>query len=1207
MSNGTAGWVDLTGIGVVTAGAVAAGRGGGHVFVGRSLSTQRRRLNLGVIGVGPEGGPAGAPEWFPDSAVPLPAGGRSSVGVAVTHPSGRRLYLGVQTDYPGLRQPWPIERRCLTVWSLDDAGRPVGAPRSYDAGNEKGSLQAVTLHPTLPLLYVSGWGDPRVFVHELDADGEPLRLRGSHRVGGVGKYDIAFSPAGDLMYLGTHPDTLDVVPMRSDGTPAGPARQFSALGKWGSPAPSYLMFHYTPQALYRRATMPTDAPVIMWPLDSSGHPVGDPVSDGVPAGRLAAVDGSGKRLWLCRNATYPDAYTAASRRCGTELVAVPLDPSGRPAGPPEQVGVRHGAEPRLMTVTADGDVTVLVTPVAAEGGNEVRGHRLRVTVGSVTPPPSGPFAVSVETAGRGTVVRNGVAVGVPTTFDLDPLLRDQAGDVLVFVAVGSAAAPPQTVTVSLEPLDDTGASPAGVLTDTVAGGRVGILLPGYGFAVPGTRPRRTRLLSAYAQEHLRRAEAVAVAAADRPRLLTVSSSHLIGRQGHRGQLRAEAATLAALGVNTVNAYSWPALDPADVNADLDAAGLNRRAVAVYHPLQGRPTHTAPRAYFDFHLRRHPNDVAAWAQGLAAGVPTANGGTPGDVVDIKLSDEPAWYFPSVADMLDDGQLAEFRAFLARNHVDAADDARPVTNAAGASLAQRRLYYWTTRFFAESAARGHRLVTDELAKAFSPGTSVDVNWNSWINAWYIPAPNQKVANNPDVSSRAGMGGFDWYTSARLGSHNLWSADWVPDDTAVLWSVRASALGTAAALGTRPFGGYVVGNMLTGHPAGASYKALSLVGRGGKAVDFYCFGPTRLVGDGWSDNPLAYPSIADAARVLARAEHLIHPGRPNRGSVAILTTGTSHLWNAGPQPTVYMWETIRLSIALIHAGYSIDLVDEQSIRDDIDPDRPGSWQYSALYLTGPNVESVALERIVAWVRGGGVLAVGPGAGVADEYDTASPLLEQVLGIGPRTAERTDGVGVPLFYDHTLRVPADPVFGTQELAVRGPGTPLVPVPGGAEVVASFASGAAAITRHRFGHGSAVAYGFYPGLQYVDTLDHPLGARTPRDRSSVVRGWEDTRRRLAVAPAVLAGAAKPAHLSHEPVEVCRLDSDRGTALVLLNWSAEPISELSVVLCEGRRWRNVHSARRVPVELSRSGNHLTVRMPLEHTDVLLLEHDPRPR
>src|SRR5262249_870383 len=158
--------------------------------------------------------------------------------------------------------------------------------------------------------------------------------------------------------------------------------------------------------------------------------------------------------------------------------------------------------------------------------------------------------------------------------------------------------------------------------------------------------------------------------------------------------------------------------------------------------------------------------------------------------------------------------------------------------------RRLFYWTARFFPESAARGFALAGAAVQRALPNVKSIAVNWNNWISRWYFASPNQPIGYLSEISPDNALESPDWFASAPLNAHTPGTEDWLGDQEAQTWSVYGDALRSVSMLSGQEFGGYVVGRMLGAHAAGASYKILSLLGHGAKTVDLYTFGPRPLV---------------------------------------------------------------------------------------------------------------------------------------------------------------------------------------------------------------------------------------------------------------------------------------------------------------------------------------------------------------------------
>jgi hypothetical protein len=146
--------------------------------------------------------------------------------------------------------------------------------------------------------------------------------------------------------------------------------------------------------------------------------------------------------------------------------------------------------------------------------------------------------------------------------------------------------------------------------------------------------------------------------------------------------------------------------------------------------------------------------------------------------------------------------------------------------------------------------------------------------------------------------------------------------------------------------------------------------------------------------------------------------------------------------------------------------------------------------------------------------------------------------------------------------------------------------------------SRSAAITVNKYGKGKAIVYGFFPGVQYTYSPNRIDPQRLPLD-------WSPELRLLAVAPAG-DKTRESVQLNHEVVEACRLQSEAGIAVVLLNWTDEAIQDLEVTVTNVgdvhvADFPNVSSAQGVPVSVARRTSSVTVTMALKNVDVLLFE------
>jgi hypothetical protein len=1009
-----------------------------------------------------------------------------------------------------------------------------------------------------------------------------------------------------------------------------------------------------------------------------------------------AIDPTRQTAWIAQDGMVQDAFSGALISDRTLPIPIPLDGRGLPLlDRVPKVKPAFLQEGLLAAIATDTGMPVFLTQAIPQTINYHKNYHVRITAleaESIASPTPNTLKYSLTTYNPVPPIFNialgSLSLNQPSPWqNLDTLLRDRPNQTLLIVTAQGSALKHLKLQIEIVLGDPSTTTPIHALTETVVGNQALFLLPGYRFHLERDRTTAIESLSQHTHQYLQAAQSVALKPEERPQQFIVSCTQCIGGQGHLEQLQAQVAALKALGFNTGMVYTWGNLSPAQINQVLDADPEHRfhQSSGLYNPLAGPPLHLKPLLpYFDFiydgSLTYNNIPITAdtpdqWATTLANLAQNTNGMASKTLVSMALSDEPGWVYPLMLDLLsstpnldgftlpnapkfqwvDTGPqpnqkfLQRFRDYLSQQGLTPADvgqedwsqvyaigaqTATP-TDPEGqpiADISLRRLFYWTIRFFAEAASKGHAIAQAALQKAFGSQLQVFVNWNNWVNQWYFPAPNQQVFNYPANGPDTAGASFDWFTSGRLNAHTLWSEDEFRDWHAQIWSFYGNVLHSAASHGDRTFGGYVraYGNRVGDHPAGASYKILSLIGHGAKTVNLYSFGTAFLFGNCWSEQFESYAPIAEAIQLVGRSERVLFPGKPVPGHVAIFLPNASRLWEDQTRAPYYLTEIQYLHFALIHAGYRVEFVDDLDIAQGMLTTR----KYTTLYLTGPNVSAAAQAQIKPWVEAGGTLTVMPGGGVADEYNEPSMLLDEVLGVmpGSRKAVRAIADGnlnrPPSFTLHMSDSSLLELMGSQTpialplrdlyqlalqpdkslKAVLGPAfTPLNPK--SASVVAGLLplggsdTSQPAITLNSYGQGRAIAYSFFPGWQYWNTPLHPANPpEGPIYTDRLPRQWGRTERQLAVLPALLANAPKAVVVSHEVVEVCRLESEQGIALVILNWTDEPIQTLSIEVPKAQRYTKVSSAKGNRISSQLIGQDtLRIQLPIEDVDVVLIE------
>lgn len=473
--------------------------------------------------------------------------------------------------------------------------------------------------------------------------------------------------------------------------------------------------------------------------------------------------------------------------------------------------------------------------------------------------------------------------------------------------------------------------------------------------------------------------------------------------------------------------------------------------------------------------------------------------------------------------------------------------------GEDDASQRLFVESARFFVDAATEGTAKLRDALRAAMGHDrATISVNTNNKPNVVHRPHPNVEFANNPDngnagdpiIGPDLAQAGYDWLHAGRHSAYTVMSMDNTLDHDPQAVSFLGDVLRSAAAKGTARWTAYVKANQLGRLPFGPKYRLLSLAGHGAALIDLFSFGPNALQpADGWSDLTMQYGPIARAIEMLGAAETHLVGATPAKATVALLLPANSLLWDADAGSGLYFTEIEHLHTALVHAGFAVDLVDQHDL------EHGGLQPYRALYLTGPNLSVAAEQQLSDWVTAGGVLAVTPGAATADELNRPTNLLNDVLGLTSRTGERfpvlgTTKVNEVEFAQNPAVTPEQPGFEAGIMPVRDPITALDVDQSRADVVGVYRTGGRfAVSRRRHGQGTAIAYGFFPGAHYHRSADRAITTRLPK-------GHGPTEREAIIAPARIAGGARPVEVDVPGVEAYHLDHKPGgarSAIVLLD------------------------------------------------------------
>ncbi len=336
----------------------------------------------------------------------------------------------------------------------------------------------------------------------------------------------------------------------------------------------------------------------------------------------------------------------------------------------------------------------------------------------------------------------------------------------------------------------------------------------------------------------------------------------------------------------------------------------------------------------------------------------------------------------------------------------------------------------------------------------------------------------------------------------------------------------------------------------------KAASAFAQGSKHIFYWTYGPTATSTENyWSDQPGSYPGMAHLSRLMEFGESIIAPGKPRRTRVALLYSLSSDLWQ--PFGYIHMLERRGLYLALIHDQWLVDLVTEEDLAGGRLAD------YRVLYTADPCISGSAAKAIHKWVNAGGTIVATSAAGSRNEFGEPSGQLADTFGIAPEiTVDRQRGEyrtrgklnDIP-YLDHIKSSEAE--LGVIGLRVSAQ-------PRTAKVRATFSSNSEpALLENDFGKGHALWIGATPGISYIKDARFVA--------TNLAEKWPRENRRALTRYANRAGAAPLVRLSEPVVEAGIYDSPAGVALVLANFTYQPIKSLEVEVPMRKAVSNVKS------------------------------------
>ena len=496
-----------------------------------------------------------------------------------------------------------------------------------------------------------------------------------------------------------------------------------------------------------------------------------------------------------------------------------------------------------------------------------------------------------------------------------------------------------------------------------------------------------------------------------------------------------------------------------------------------------------------------------------------------------------------------------------------------------------YYWSRRYQHHYGMKRMKERTDLLRKHL-PNAGIGANYSP-----HYPAPHRYLGEV-----------HKWVTTFRTETMTQpWSEDYIFQmpicsqqvNNLNLDLLRAGARGRP----NQKIHYYCMAHWPSNRPDSWRRLFFGALGHGMQIVNLFEFRPVQVAyTENHVSNKETYATVLKSFRELGTFEHIVQAGRPRQAKTALWFSETSDIW--GDNNGSFAAGKRTLYTAIRHQEVPLDpIVEADAIDGTLD-------EYKVLYLCDRHVSNAAAERIAHWVETGGTLFVTAGAGMFDEYNAPNRTLRKLIGADLDSIEEPEDAQVSMVkQDLPFAEPITSLqwqggkletFGAQaRLTVHNPNQSLK----ANEIRLRFPDGSPALLYRPQGKGKIYTCAFLPGLSYY----RGATPKRPVDRSSsedslahfLPTQFNEAARQVIDLPTQ--NLLRPVRSSAPLVESCILDSPKGTAIVLVNWTRKPRKSLTLILDKSFPEGPVRLASGGAV--NRSGNRIT--LDLDIADALI--------
>ncbi|MCM8817028.1 MAG: hypothetical protein NC913_05910 [Candidatus Omnitrophica bacterium] len=571
------------------------------------------------------------------------------------------------------------------------------------------------------------------------------------------------------------------------------------------------------------------------------------------------------------------------------------------------------------------------------------------------------------------------------------------------------------------------------------------------------------------------------------------------------------------------------------------------------------------------------------------------------------------------------LMNFHNFLKQQKVQPEDlgvkkieDVIPIENPQQLKEAQKknlkaanRIFYYTSRFRQISTNERFRWLTEAVHKYINK----DVFTSTLVaDHPYFAGTGLGMGMGPNPAWGSTPLACDWFAMARdmvvdmagiedwMGLQYMYGPNWTWEGFQLMGF--QAAIFRSGSNGKIPIMAWITPS----NEINLRLKTASALCQGAKHFYYWTYGPTATSTENyWSDLRGEYDGIAAITRQLTESEKVLAEGKPRSTKVALLYSISSDLWQ--PFGYIHMLERRLTYFALVHEHYLVDMLTEEDIIF-------GKLKnYKVLYVTDPCIHQGAIEQIKKWVRNGGYIRGTCAAGTRNQFNEPIPGLAEVFGIEPYPEVTIQegrwhvrGALNEITYMDTITFLSSqntrqfvksgiqtPSMTIQKLGVIGVKVNLKPTKG--TVHAIFSNTNPAALRNKYGKGIAEFIGSCPAIAY--------GKEARFVPDDLKEKWNPEIRKWVIGN-IKEKAEKLLEISHPVVEAGVYDSSNGSAIVLANFTYEPIENLKIAIDVQKKPKKVFSCENGQIEFNLTRMNKTYRLnftvPLKINDIVLIEY-----